>query len=89
MRTGMLALGAGLLVLRFLPALPEPVWLLSMAAVGLLLLPFRTYPLGLFMLGLAWACASAQLALDDRLSPELDGRILWVEGRVARPAGMA
>src|SRR5690606_23542944 len=35
MRTGMLALGAGLLVLRFLPALPEPVWLLSMAAVGL------------------------------------------------------
>lgn len=83
MRTGMLALGAGLLVLRFLPALPEPVWLLSMAAVGLLLLPFRTYPLGLFMLGLAWACASAQLALDDRLSPELDGRILWVEGRVA------
>lgn len=82
MRTGMLALGAGLLALRFLPDLPGTPWLLLMAAVGVLLLPFRSYPLGLFALGLAWACASAQLALDDRLSPELDGRILWLEGEV-------
>lgn len=83
MRTGMLALAAGLLALRFLPALPETGWLLLLAVAGWLLLPFRTYPLGLFCLGLAWACASAQLALDDRLAPELDGRTLWVNGVVA------
>ena len=82
MRTGMLALCAGLLVLRFLPALPSTGWLLLMAAGGLLLLPFRGYPLGLFAIGLAWACGSAQLALDDRLAPDLDGRILWLEGVV-------
>lgn len=82
MRKGMLALGAGLLALRFLPALPGTVWLLLMAVAGLLLLPFRTYPLGLLALGLAWACASAQWAIDDRLRPELDGRTLWLEGVV-------
>ncbi len=50
MRTGMLALALGLLVLRFLPALP-PVWLmLAMPVIALMLLPFRTYPLAFFLL---------------------------------------
>ena len=82
MRTGMLALALGLLTLRFLPSLP-PGWLLLVAAcAGLSLLFTRVYPLGFFLLGLAWACNSAQSALDDRLAPELDGRTLWLEGRV-------
>lgn len=82
MRTAMLALALGLLSLRFLPSLP-PGWLLLVAAcVGLALLLSRLYPLGFFLLGLAWACNSAQWALDDRLGPELDGRTLWLEGRV-------
>ncbi len=82
MRTGMLALALGLLTLRFLPSLP-PGWLLWVAAcAGLSLLFTRVYPLGFFLLGLAWACNSAQWALDDRLAPELDGRTLWLEGRV-------
>lgn len=82
MRAGMLALALGLLSLRFLPGLP-PGWLLPMAGVvGLALLLSRLYPLGFFLLGLAWACASAQWALDDRLAPALDGRTLWLEGRV-------
>ncbi|MDH0621961.1 DNA internalization-related competence protein ComEC/Rec2 [Pseudomonas chengduensis] len=82
MRTGMLALALGLLSLRFLPALP-PGWLLAIAAcVGLALLLSRLYPLGFFLLGLAWACSSAQSALDDRLAAQLDGRTLWLEGRV-------
>ena len=34
-------------------------------------------------IGFAWACISAQWALDDRLAPELDERTLWLEGRVA------
>lgn len=45
MRTGMLALAAGLLSLRFLPALPAIGWLAVLPVVALMLLPFRTYPL--------------------------------------------
>lgn len=81
-RTGMLALALGLLCLRFLPELPSVGWLLSFAALGLLCLWRRCYPLALFLAGLCWACLSAQNALDDRLAPELDGRTLWLEGRV-------
>ncbi|SFP84652.1 competence protein ComEC [Pseudomonas sp. NFPP07] len=82
MRTGMLALAAGLLSLRFLPALPAIGWLAVLPVVALMLLPFRTYPLALFLLGLAWACISAQSALDDRLAEPLDGQTRWLEGRV-------
>ena len=65
MRTGMFALVAGLLVLRWLPALP-PLWLLYLLpVVGLMLLPYRSYPLALFLFGFSWACLSAQSALDD------------------------
>lgn len=82
MRTGMVALALGLLTLRFLPALPPVgLWLLLPVA-GLILLPFRTYPVAFFLFGLSWACAQAQWALDDRLAPELDGETRWVEGRV-------
>jgi competence protein ComEC len=48
MRTGMMALALGLLTLRFLPVLP-PVWLwLVLPVMGLMVLPFRTYPLAFF-----------------------------------------
>ncbi len=82
MRTGMLALAMGLLALRWMAVLP-PTWLLLvLVLVGVLLLPWRSYPLGFFLLGFAWACASAQWALDDRLAPALDNRTLWLEGQV-------
>lgn len=82
MRSGMIALVLGLLSLRLLPVLPPP-WLLGLLvllAVGLLFT--RINRIGWFVLGLAWTCASAQLALDDRLAPELDGRTLWLQGQV-------
>ncbi|WP_256657539.1 DNA internalization-related competence protein ComEC/Rec2 [Pseudomonas sp. R5-89-07] len=82
MRTGMCALALGLLALRFLPTLPPTGWLLAMLVLALMLLPFRTYPLAFFLLGLSWACISAQWALDDRLRPALDGETRWLEGRV-------
>ena len=82
MYSGMLALASGLIVLRFLPAIPALEWVLLMLGAGLLLLTVRVYPAGLFLLGLSWACVQGQSALDDRLSPALDGRTLWVEGRV-------
>ncbi len=82
MKTGMFALALGLLALRWLPVLPSVGWLLVLLVVALMLLPFRTYPLAFFLLGLSWACISAQWALDDRLRPALDGQTRWVEGRV-------
>lgn len=82
MRTGMMALALGLLALRFLPALPPAgLWLLLPVA-GLMLLPFRTFPLAFLLFGFSWAGANAQWALDDRLALDLDGETRWVEGRV-------
>lgn len=82
MRTGMVALALGMLAMRFLPVLP-PVWLmLMMPVVALMLLPFRSYPLALFLFGLTWACVSAKSALDDRLPERFDGKTLWLEGKV-------
>ncbi|HIQ45537.1 MAG TPA: DUF4131 domain-containing protein, partial [Pseudomonas oleovorans] len=78
----MLALALGLLALRFLPGLPSAGMLLLMVGCALALLFSRGYPLGFFLLGLAWACCSAQWALDDRLGVALDGRTLWLEGQV-------
>ncbi|WP_043310051.1 DNA internalization-related competence protein ComEC/Rec2 [Pseudomonas sp. ML96] len=88
MRTGMLALAAGLACLPFLPQLPATWQLLALLPIALMLLPWRSYPVAFFLLGFAWACASAQLALDDRLSVDLDGRTLWLEGQVAGLAEM-
>ena len=82
MRAGMLALAIGLLLLGCLPSLP-PWWcLLSMALLGVVLLATRAYPLAFILLGLSWACTSAQWALDDRLAAALDNRTLWLEGQV-------
>jgi len=78
----MVALALGMLAMRFLPVLP-PVWLmLMMPVVALMLLPFRSYPLALFLFGLTWACVSAKSALDDRLPERFDGKTLWLEGKV-------
>lgn len=82
MRTALLALVAGMLLLRFLPSLPPPWALLLMLVGGILFLPWRSYPIALFLFGFIWACFSAQTALDDRLAPELNGRTLWLQGRV-------
>lgn len=82
MRTGMLALALGLLALNVLPALPSVGWLWGIAVIGVVCLVRRYRMPGLFLLGFVWACCSAQWALDDRLSHELEGRTLWLEGRV-------
>lgn len=82
MRAGMLALAIGLLLLGCLPSLPLWWCLLSMALLGVVLLATRAYPLAFILLGLSWACTSAQWALDDRLAAALDNRTLWLEGQV-------
>ncbi|MFG3451384.1 DNA internalization-related competence protein ComEC/Rec2 [Stutzerimonas stutzeri] len=82
MRTAMLALAAGLLLLRFLPQLPPVSMILVMLVAGLALLPFRWRAIGCFLCGLGWACLHAHWAVDDRLPTELDGRTFWLEGQV-------
>src|SRR5574344_190078 len=86
MRSGLLALAAGLLLLRFLPALPSTTGLLALGGCALLLALLRWPPArlaALCLLGLLWACLTAQSVLDDRLAPAWDGRTLWLEGRIA------
>ncbi|MBK5002675.1 DNA internalization-related competence protein ComEC/Rec2 [Pseudomonas sp. S31] len=82
MRTGMLALALGLLSLSLFPELPSDGWLLLLLCSALACLATRLWPLGCAALGLCWACWSAQQALNDRLVPALEGRTLWLEGRV-------
>ncbi|VVP31341.1 ComE operon protein 3 [Pseudomonas fluorescens] len=82
MRTGMMALAVGLLVPMFLPALPSVGWMLLLPVLGLMLLPFRSYPLAFLLFGFTWAFVSAQWALNDRLPARLDGETRWLEGRV-------
>lgn len=83
MRTWMLALAAGLVLPRFLPALPAQWFCAALATVGLpLLLRHRWVAPGLFLLGLSWACYQSQSAIDDRLPASMDGRTFWIEGRV-------
>jgi competence protein ComEC len=83
MRTGIVALAFGLLTLRFLPMIPPTGLLLVVGLSGLGLLWSRGRNLGLYLLGLCWACFSAQAALDQRLAPHLDGQTLWLEGVVS------
>ena len=83
MRTAMLALAAGLLLLRFVPQLPPLSTLPLLWLTGLALLPLRWRALGCFLCGFGWACLCAHWALEDRLPAELDGRTFWLEGQVA------
>lgn len=83
MRTGMMALACGLLLLRFLPQLPPLAALLPLVGMALLCLYRRHHAVALFLLGFAWACLFAHDSWEGRLAPELDGRTLWLEGQVA------
>lgn len=82
MRLSILAFIVGMLSLRWLPSLPSTFVLSFALAVAFLLLYKRLYPAGFLLLGLCWACLSAQWAVDDQLAPDLDGRTLWLEGTV-------
>lgn len=82
MYSGLIALALGLLSLRVLPALPSLQVLFVLVLLVLALLWKRWFVVPLFLLGLVWACASAQLALNDQLASSLDGTTHWLEGTV-------
>ena len=89
MVSGLAAFAGGLLLLRWMPSLPPVGWLYLQLILGLLLLGSRAWRVGLFLVGLGWACLSAQWALDDRLEKRLDGQVRWLEGRVVGLPGRA
>ena len=86
MYPGILGLAIGLILLRFLPALPS-TWVVSGVLGGAVWVGWK-YPtrwgIGLVaaLCGLAWASIYAHWALADRLPDELDGQTFWLEGQV-------
>lgn len=82
MRLGLIALIIGLLAVRFIPVLPTIPLCISLACIGFGLLFCRLYPLGMLLIGVAWGCYGASQVMDDRLAPTLDGKTIWLEGRI-------
>ena len=83
MRAALLSFAFGMLLLRAFTALPPLPLLAALAAVALVLLFTRFLALGALGLGLAWALLNGHWALDDRLNPALEQRVLWLEGQIS------
>lgn len=83
MRVALIALIIGLLAIVLFPALPSINFCILIGALGIALIPWRTYPLGFLLIGVAWGCYSAIVAMDDRLDNRLDGQTIRIEGEVA------
>jgi competence protein ComEC len=85
MRAGLLAFALGVIGARWWPGL-APGWvmaLIGMVGLGLALrMPHPGSWLGLALMGLAWALLAAARIGEERLPLYLDGRTLWVEGKV-------
>lgn len=77
------ALLAGVTGCLLLPALPPPGLLVALALAGVGALRFPTWrPLGMLLLGFAFAGAHATVALAHQLPPALQGRALHLQGRI-------
>lgn len=83
MRVALCTFIVGVLSVRFLSHLPPPFFLILVGCLGLALLPWRSYPLGLLLVGFVWGGAAATFVINDRLDRSLDGQTLWLEGTVA------
>lgn len=82
MRLALCTFIIGVLSLRFLPCLPSPFFLILLGCLGLALLPWRFYPIGLLLIGFVWGGSAASFVIGDRLDRSLDGQTLWLEGKV-------
>lgn len=83
----LLALCAGLLLPLFVSVLPSLWWCLPVWCVLLAWWRWRGYSMALVavfaaLLGAMWSVFSAQQHINNRLINELDGRTIWLEGRV-------
>lgn len=82
MKLALIALILGLLSIRFLPSLPTAHFCIILGLLGLALSFWRTYPVGLFLMAVAWGCFCAIQLMDDRLDKALDGKTMWLEGTI-------
>lgn len=82
MRIALCTFIMGVLSIRFLSYLPSPFLLILVGCLGLFLLPWRFYPIGMLLIGFAWGGGFANLVVSDRLDSNLDGKNLWLEGVV-------
>ncbi len=74
----------GCLLFLQLPSLPDSVWLWVMIVSAITLLIFaKTRLLAYVLLGGFWALAQANSVLNDRLSPELEGKDVIITGNIA------
>src|SRR5262245_44692350 len=79
-----LSFACGVLFLQWQPELPASGWLGMFLLAPVFFLHSRLlHCLAAFALGAAWALLMAQQRLDDRLSPDVEGRDLEVVGIVA------
>src|SRR3970282_2937342 len=79
-----LAFPAGVIALRWQPALPPLAWTAVLVPLALLVLRDRRFiVLAALAGGFFWAAACAQLRMADWLAPELEGRDLEVVGVVS------
>lgn len=72
----------GILLIQQLPELPGLEWrVASVVALGLCVW-LRHWRCSLFWVGLIWASVFAEVGLNDRLSPDLESKIISVSGCV-------
>ena len=78
MTTGTLALTLGIVLLQWQAALPEPLLLAAIGAVGILLFCLRSWrwaaAVGACLVGFAWAGMLAHGRLADALPEDSEGR---------------
>ncbi len=73
---------AGIVTVQQFSELPEIQWVVSLMTVILSLSYFRLWRLMFFTIGLLWAIYFAHIHLADRLSVDLEGRKILIEGQV-------
>ena len=72
----------GIIVVQQFSALPETIWVLCLFFLMFFSAFLRYWRLMFFVMGLLWACCFSGIRLADRLSENLEGRHIQVEGRV-------
>ncbi len=84
MLIGVIAFLGGILVVQTLADLPSLAWTLLLLPLIAAAAPWRSFlPLVFFAAGFFWALWRADVILQEHLPPELEGKDLWIEGRVA------
>lgn len=82
MRQAAFGFVAGVVLVHQTPLLP-PAWALWLLLAPAAVLLRRLPALAALLLGAAWSLHHATTALEHRLPPSLEGRDLWVEGRIS------